>query len=114
MKLNVNERLTLVRAVPEKGNFVTMSTVENLKAILHLSEDEVKEFELKEAGGMLTWNKGGSEPKELELSELGLELLQKQFEEMDKKEELTLPDFHLFKRLKEETEPKEVEPETKQ
>jgi len=102
MKLNVNERLVIVGILPEKGNFKTMTTVENAKRVLHLSEEEVKEFELKQQGDNLAWNKKGADKIELEISELGTEMIMEAFEELDKKEELTAFHFSVYKYLKEE------------
>jgi len=117
MKLNVNERLIIVGVVPEKGNFKTMTIVENVKKALHLTEEEVKEYELVQVGENLTWNKKGSEKKEVEISEFGEELIMEAFEALDKKAELTVHHFPVFKYLKEEKEKaeklKEEKPKTK-
>lgn len=102
MKLNVNERLIIVGIVPEKGNFKTMTTVEKLKSILHLSEEEIKKYEVIQKGESLLWNKLGVEKTEVEISELGHELIMDGFEKLDKKEELTLQQFTVYKYLKEE------------
>ncbi len=109
MKLNVNERLVIVGVIPEKGNFKTMTTVEKLRKVLHLSEEEVKEYELKQVGETLAWNEKGIERKEIEISELGMEIVIEAFEKLDKKEELTyVHQYPVFKRLKEETEKEEI------
>jgi len=102
MKLNVQERLTLVRIIPEKGNFVTMSTVEKLREVLSLSEEEVIKYELKQTNETVKWNEAGIKPSEVKISEVGMALIVKTLEEMDKKEELTTGQYQIFKRIKEE------------
>jgi hypothetical protein len=102
MKLNVSERLTLVRIVPEKGNFETMGTVEKLRDALYLSEEESAEFEVKATEDSINWNTKGVERVEIKISEMGMRLLTKTLEELDKKEELTTHQFQIFRRIKEE------------
>ena len=101
-KLNVAERLTLVQIIPEKGNFKTMTTVENVKTILYLSEEEREEFEVEQTGNNLKWNEKGSKQREVSFSDFGWELIMESFEQLDKKENLTSPQFLIYKYLKEE------------
>lgn len=101
MKLNVNERLVIVGLVPEKGTFKTMNTVQKLKDALHLSEEEVKDYEIVQTGESLRWNAKGLERKEIEISELGMELIIESLEKLDKEEQLTINQFPIFKYLKE-------------
>ena len=102
MKLNIQERLTLVNLVPERGNFETMTTVEKLKKVLYLSEEEVKEFEVQVIENKSKWNDKGSERKEIEISELGMSLLKKTLKSIDEAEQLSTPQYQIFKRIKEE------------
>ena len=102
MKLNVQERLILSKIVPEKGNFETMNTVEKLREVLFLSEEEVEEFALKQTDTAITWNEKGSEGKEVDLSIKGSALLVKTLEELDEKEELSSQHYAIFKRFKDE------------
>ena len=103
-KLNVAERLTLVQIVPEKGNFKTMRTVETVKNTLYLSEEEREEFEVKQVGQNLAWNEKGSEQREISFSDFGLELITEAFEKLDKEENLTSPQYLIYKRFKDEEE----------
>lgn len=115
IKLNVTERLVLTGIIPEKGNFRTMNTVDKLKKVLHLSEEEIEEYELKQNGENLVWNKKGSERKEIEITELGFELLMESFEKLDKEENLNIfqfPVYKYFKEFVEEKEKKEVDEKT--
>lgn len=117
MKLNVNERLIIVGVIPEKGTFKTMNTVDKLRKILHLNEEEVQKYELTQVGENLKWNKEGVERTEVEISELGFELILESFEKLDKEENLSIIQFPVFvylKELKEEMDkPKEEKPEDK-
>jgi hypothetical protein len=102
MELNVQERLTLSRLLPEKGNFETMTAVENLRQILFLTEEEVEKVELKQTENAITWNEQGAERIEIEVSSKGKELLMSELEKLDEKEELDALQFAIFKRFKDE------------
>jgi hypothetical protein len=117
MKLNVNERLIIVGVIPEKGTFKTLNTVDKLRRILHLNEEESIKYELQQKGDQLSWNKLGIERVEVDISELGFELIMESFENLDKNENLSIiqfPIFKYFKEFKEEMDkPKEEKPEDK-
>jgi len=117
MKLNVNERLIIVGVIPEKGTFKTLTTVEKLRSILHLNEEEVKKYELQQRGEQLAWNKEGIERVEVDITELGFELIMESFDKLDKEENLSIIQFPVFKYLKEVKEemenPKEEKPKDK-
>lgn len=101
MKFNIQERLTLVNLLPEKGNFTTMSVVEALKDTLYPSEAEVKKFELKQTERLLTWNEEGSKGVEIELSEMQIKLLSDKLEELSNNDSLDINQYMVFKKFKE-------------
>lgn len=107
MKLSINERLTIVQIIPEKGNFKTMKIVENLNKALYLSEEELKEFEVTQNGDQLKWNKKGTGRHEVGISEFGMEIIMESFEALDKDEKLSIQYYQVFKYLKEELETSE-------
>lgn len=102
MKLNVQERLTLVNLLPEKGNFTTMSIVETLKDILYPSEAEVKKFELKQTERILTWNEEGSKGVEIEISEMQSKMLSEKLEELSGNDDLDVNQYQMLKRFRNE------------
>lgn len=100
MELNVQERLTLVNLLPEKGNFQTMKTIDTLKSLLYPSEEEGKKFEIKQTGNNISWNPEGAKPIEIKLSKVQKDMLQTSLEELDEKAELTFPHYTVFKKFK--------------
>ena len=102
MELNVQERLTLSRLLPEKGNFETMSAMESLRQVLFLSEEEVEKVELKQTENAITWNEKGAERVEIDISEKGKQILMDALEKLNEKEELDVLQYAIFKRFKEE------------
>lgn len=114
MKLNVNERLTLTGVIPQKGNFETMATVDKLKKVLYLSEEETIKYDVKQGEKMITWNKEASERKEIEIGELALSLIMKSLKKLDDGEELTEQQYNVYKAIKEEEEEKKKVKDKKQ
>lgn len=107
MKLNIPERLTLVNMLPEKGNFETMTTIDALQVLLYPSEKEVKEFEIKSTDKSIMWNAKGTEPVEIEFTESQTEYFKDLFKKKSEEKELTLAQYHLHKKFKENKESKD-------
>lgn len=101
MKLNIQDRLILAQVLPEKGNFETMDTVDKLRKVLFLSEDEVEKYGFKQNGDKVSWNKEGFDEVEVEISDKGKALLLKELERLDNKEELNFLQFEVYKKIKE-------------
>lgn len=104
MKLNIQERLTLVNVVPEKANFDTMSIIEGLKLLLYPSEAEVKKFEIKQDGKTLYWNAEGSKKIDIKLTEGQRNLLLKQLNSLSERDDLDFNQYSVLKRFREEKE----------
>lgn len=100
MELNVQERLTLVNLLPEKGNFQTMKTIEAARSLLYPSEEEVKKFEVNQTGNNISWNKEGAKSIEIKLTKVQKDMLQATLEKLDEKEELTFAHYAVFKKFK--------------
>ena len=107
IKLNVGERLTLTGVIPQEGNFDTMDTVEKLKKILYLSEEEVKKFGLELGADQLPVEVL-KEETQVDISELGMALIMKSLKKLDEGEKLDQYQFRVYKHLK------EIEQEKKQ
>ena len=100
MKLNIQERLTLVNVIPEKGNFETQKLIEALKELLYPSEEETKKFAIKQLEKTISWNKEGSEGIEIKLTKGMTDLFVKRMTALSEKEELDYPQYLIFKRFK--------------
>ncbi len=60
MELNVPERVALLELLADvEGNFLTLKILRKLREELSFSEEEIKEFNLVESGGKITWERGG-------------------------------------------------------
>jgi len=102
MKLNVPERLVLTRSLPEKGNFETMATIETLRGVLFLNEEEVEKFKVTQNGDNVSWGPEGNEEIDIDISVKGKAFLLKVLEELDEKDELNMTQYHILKKFKED------------
>lgn len=100
MELNVQERLTLVNLLPEKGNFETMKLIESLRDTLYPSPEEVEKYAIKQEGNNIRWNEEGAKGIPVKLTKAQKELLKKSLDELDEKEELTFAHYAVFKKFK--------------
>ena len=100
MELNVQERLTLVNLLPEKGNFATMKTIEGLRDVLYPSEEETKKFDIKQKGNNISWNEDGAKEIEIKLSKAQTDLIVESLDKLDEKEELNFAQYSVYKKFK--------------
>lgn len=100
MELNVQERLTTVNVLPEKGNFETMKIIEALRKILYPSEEEVKTFEIKQSGNNISWNLEGAKGVVLKFTKAQKEFILKTLNELSDKKEVTLAQYEIYKKFK--------------
>ena len=98
VELNIQDRFILISILPEQGNFQTMSTIEGLSK-LYPTQEEVKEFEVKQVDTRISWNDKGSKPKEIEFTDNEVELILDQFKSLDEKGEITLPRYNVYKKF---------------
>ncbi len=99
MELNVQERLTLVNTLPEKGTFATMKTIEAMKTSLYPNEEETKKFEIKQIGKSISWNEEGGKGVEIKLTKVQKDLLIEALKKLDESEEATLSHFQVYEKL---------------
>ena len=89
MKLNLMERLVVLQILPQEGNFATLKIVRKLQETLSPSEEEFKEFEIKQDGDQVRWNPKGLEEREIELGDKAKEIVAEALKKLDKDNKLT-------------------------
>ena len=99
MKLNVLERITALGILPKEGNFATLRIVNDLRMVLSLTEEEYKEFEVKQLDDRLTWNLKGQEEREIEIGEKATDVIVDSLKELDKTKKLTQDLFGLYEKF---------------
>ena len=99
MKLNLLERLMIQSILPKEANFVTLKIMNNLRQSVAPSEEEYKEFEIRQDEGRVIWNSKGNEEKEIEVGEKATDVIKGALEKLDKEKKLTQDLFTLFEKF---------------
>ena len=99
MKLTVLERLILLQNLPQEGSFVTLKILRSLKSNLALSEVEYKDFEVKQNGEQIVWNKKGEEEVEIEIGEKATDMAIIALKELNDNKKLTEQHFSLYEKF---------------
>jgi len=90
MKLSVPDRLSLLNILSTvKGTLITLRVVRDMAALIGFSDDEVREYELRQNGNSYIW-KSDAADKEIEIGETGRKILAAEFEKLGTSEEMTL------------------------
>lgn len=105
MKLNVSERVNLLTILPTSGSYITHKIITELKSDLSFSEEEIKDFGIKEipiGNNQVTivWDGTKSkEEKEIIIGEKMTEIITKVLKELDEKEQITNNNISLYEKI---------------
>ena len=99
MKLTVKDRIEISALYPKTGDLVTLTLLEDIGEKVKLSQEEIKEINLRIEGTSYAWNKESD--KEVEFTELELGVLQKTITDWDKKKEIPIGLGRLCKKFME-------------
>jgi hypothetical protein len=76
MELTLIDRFALLKVLPHEGSYATLRIVYELRLALSPSEQEHKEFEIREQGNSIIWNPAkGSVPKEMPIGEKATDII---------------------------------------
>jgi ABC-type uncharacterized transport system ATPase subunit len=91
-KLKLQERFMISSCLPEKGNFVTLKIVEDLRKELSPSEEEIKNKEIinDDNTGSIRWNNTKDLVKEIKIEETAQNLIIDSLKKLNEINELTL------------------------
>jgi hypothetical protein len=96
-KLHVIERIKLMQILPKESSYSTFKILLTLKSALSFTEEEYKEFGMREEEGMIHWNK--SEEKEIIIGERALDIIKEAFRELDKQKKITEAIYPLYEKF---------------
>ena len=89
-KLTLAERFGILGVLPDKGNFVTMKTLRELRENLMPSDEEVTKYGIKQVGQQIQWDQKFRDiTKEFDLGKTAHRIIEDRLEELDKSKELT-------------------------
>ena len=100
VKLNVFERLMAMGLLPKEGSYVTLRIQRELTTKLGMSEEELKEFDIKTLGdGKVSWNAKGMEEKEIALGEKQTDMIKDALVKLDTDKKLDQQHFTLYEKF---------------
>lgn len=104
ISLNINERLNLSEFIPQKGNYIEITLIKDIKEKIVFSQEEIKEYELKGTdlgGGRINWkwNKTKDLGKEIMFTNLELKMIQDGIKKADKEKTLNEGQMSLYEKF---------------
>lgn len=97
--LNVGERLVTMQLLPHESKYSVLRIVRILKNKLGVTSDEYKEFEVKEQGGKISWNKKGNEEKEIEFTTTEADIVRESLRDLNEKKKLEERHVSLYEKF---------------
>jgi hypothetical protein len=99
MKLNVGDRISLLKIIPipKEGSRMTFKIIYDLISELSFSDKDYKDFKIIENEGHISWT--GSKDKDIEIGEKATEIIQEALKELDKAEKLNSYLFILYEKF---------------
>jgi len=110
MKLNISERVALLGVLPSEGNIVTLRIIRELQGRLSFTEQELKQYSLKntvlpDGNVSLTWNpKLASRTKDIEIGETANSVIVGQLKKLSDQNKLQVNMVPLYERFVEKPE----------
>ena len=98
-KLNLGERIALLGILPKEGNYITLKIVKELQMALSPSEEEFKEFGIKQNGETVTWNNKGIIEKGIPIGEKATDIIKDALDKLDKDKKLTVQHMSLYEKF---------------
>ena len=100
MKIKLIDRILIIGLMPKKGNFEEIIVSEDIINKLRVSQDEIREYEIKSENNITTWNNNGVIVEfDIDFTALEADLIKKQLAVLNQNNELTkdfLPIYKLF------------------
>lgn len=110
MKLNIIERLALMRILPAESDFATVRIVRDIKKKLGFTAEEVEKWKINTVTekidqgrtiSQVTWNKEEDTDADIKLVRVEREIIIKQLEELDNKKQASEIFVDLYDKVKE-------------
>ena len=99
VKLNVGDRVTLLRIIPfpKEGGRLAFKLVNDFIEELSFSPKDFKDFKLVEKDRQVSWK--SSKDKEIEVEDVILEIIKNTLKQLDKEEKLDRYSYLLYERF---------------
>ena len=97
MKLSIHDRLILQSVLPQKGNFLEMTVVEDIKGKLEFSAREISKYEIVNTEGRVSWNLEKALDLKIEFLQLEHDTINKAFRELEDAKGVTSEHLKLYR-----------------
>ncbi len=87
--MKIFERVVLLQLLPEQGNLTTILIVRKLREKLSFTEEEHKEFNLRQEGERLLWDNEKDIDKEIEFGEKEKDIIVESLKKLNSEKSLT-------------------------
>jgi hypothetical protein len=85
--------------LPTEGNFATLKVVRQFRESLSLTEEEIKEYDVKQDGDKIIWNQKGIEEKEIVIGEFAMDMIKSKLKKMNDDNKLEEKHFSLYEKF---------------
>lgn len=99
MELGISERIMLLQILPGEGDYITFKILDELKAQLAFSEEEIKKYSIKTEANLITWNASIIELKEIEMGDKAKEIIANALDELEKKNKINASNVGLYEKF---------------
>ena len=99
MELTVLERIVLLSALPNEGNFTTLKIVRNLREDLSFTEEEHKVLDFKQTGDNISWNPEVNVVKDFSIGEKATEIIVNSIKKLNDSNKLTEQHYSLYEKF---------------
>src|ERR1035437_5068235 len=100
MTLSLKERLVIPNILPTEGNFTTLVIKNDLLDKLKVTQEEIKDLEIKSEGNNIYWDSSKETEKDFDITDLELGLIKDSLNKLDETGKLNDDTFLIFKKLK--------------
>jgi len=99
MELTILERIILLSILPAQANYVTYKIVQNLKSELSFTEQEIKEWKIKEDNGRVTWESAKATVKTVAIGDKMEEIIREALKKLDEAGKVNSENVGLYEKF---------------
>lgn len=100
-ELTLSDRFAILGILPAEGSFVTLKIIRKLREQLSLTEAEIKDYNVIQKDGQITWEKG-DKTTEMEFGEFAENMIKEQLKKMNEANKLEDKHFSIYEMFVEE------------
>lgn len=103
MKLKLSDKYFILSILPQKGNFLNLLLIKEIKEKINLTEEVVDKYNIKVNGGKVLWDKSFDEDEfEIEFPDSEKHLIKSELITLDKNSELTPQLMNIYQKFTQE------------